>query len=981
MTLGNRFRWLAVAGALAAGSAGVQAQTATITGRVTTDDGGAVAGAQVVVTSQTTGNQTGGLSSEDGRYTVGRLQAGVPYKVDVRMIGYGLQSVSGVQLTAGQTMQLDFTLTQEAVALDALEVFATRAEERETPVAFSNVGKVQIQQQLGGRDLPMVLNVTPSVYSTMQGGGAGDARINVRGFSQRNTAVMVNGVPVNDMENGWVYWSDWDGLGDAATSIQLQRGMSAVNLATPSIGGTLNIITDPSAQEPSVSYKQEIGLGAVNGTNDWGLFRKNANGNVDQYANLLKETLTVNTGEHAGFALTGSAVRKSGSGVYRGFAGGDATWTDAWSYYIAGSYQINSRHRLEVYALNAPQAHGQNLYALNLGTLDRKFAENLDDYAPQAFGKFGLVAGRAGSPNVAPVNPSYTGQQYASSGPESGTNDRHDPDYINERENYFSKPQVNLNWYAYLGSGLSLTTVGYYSGGRGGGTGTYGSMDWVYDYTQRYADWNATIADNMANAANGTSARGILRNSVNNEDTWGAISKLRKDFSGGWTGEVGVDWRTANIDHFREVRDLLGGTFYTDNFLGDHSDFWASATPGGAGDDRRPQNQVGPVNQRGLGDKVDYYHSNTVDWLGAYVQGEHATREGSLYGMFGWSQNSYSYEDFFTNDGTGNPLVLNTGNMNGYQIKGGAVRNVTNEWSVFGNAGYVSKVPILDGAIDDVNGVLLDNPKNEKFLSFEAGATFRSSTRGLSFDVSFYHTTWRDRTFNLFVPNLSGTGQDGSVRLLGVDQRHLGVEMDGAWQPSQLVRFDAAASIGYWKYLNDVTGQFISDDRTTTYDYDFYIKDLKVADAPQQQFALTTSFFPLRGLTVAGIGRLYQRYYANFSPASRCIGDVVAAEGCATQPGTPAADEVMQRNQPWEVPSYAVFDLTSSYSLGNLLPVAGGADVRLFLNVYNLFNTVYVQDATDNSSFNGFDQDHDSDDAEVFLGIPRNVNMGFQVTF
>ena len=86
--------------------------------------------------------------------------------------------------------------------------------------------------------------MAPSTYSTLQGGGAGDARINVR---ENNLSVMINGVPVNDMENGWVHWSNWDGLGDASTSIRLQRGLSAVNLATPSIGGTLNVITDPSA--------------------------------------------------------------------------------------------------------------------------------------------------------------------------------------------------------------------------------------------------------------------------------------------------------------------------------------------------------------------------------------------------------------------------------------------------------------------------------------------------------------------------------------------------------------------------------------------------------------------------------------------------------------------------------------------------------------------------------------------------------------
>ena len=943
MHVGNRLSALAWAGALAFGAADLAAQTGSISGRVTNESGAGVASAQVVVTNQLNGNQSGGLTQSDGRYSVSGLRAGTPYLVDVRMIGYGRQSVEDVTLSDGQTLTLDFTLTQEAISLERLEVFATRAQERTTPVAFSNVGKVQIQQQLGSRDLPLVLNVTPSVYSTQTGGGAGDARINVRGFNQRNTAVMVNGVPVNDMENGWVYWSNWDGLGDAATSIQLQRGMSAVNLATPSIGGTLNIITDPSAQSPSISYKQEVGLGAIN-EGGWGLFRRNANGDVDQYANLLKETLNVNTGERGGFALTGSVVRKSGSGVYRGFGGGDATWTDAWSYYVATSYQINTRHRLEAYAVGAPQRHGQNRYMLNLGTLDQGFAQSLEDYDPRAFGKFNVEAGRAGSPNVGSVSRAYAGQQFASAGPGSGLNDRHDPDYINEIENYFHKPQINLNWYAYFGDGLSLTTVGYYSGGRGGGTGTYGSLLWDYTYTQRFADWDATIAENQARVGTGQGARGILRNSVNNQDSWGAISKLRKDFAGSWTAEVGVDWRTANVEHFREVRDLLGGDFYIDT---NGSDFW-----------------TGTQNQRGLGDKINYHNENTVDWLGAYAQAERATTDGSIYGMVGWAQNSYTFVDFFRNDGSGGFRTLETGNIHGYQIKGGAVRNLTQEWSLFGNAGFISKVPIFDGVIDDTDGVLNPDPKNEKFVSFELGTQYRAMNRGVSFDLNLYHTTWRDRSYTVFVTNVGGVaGVDGIVNLLGVDQLHMGVEAQAAWRPTNEFRLDAAASIGHWEYIDNVSGTYAPDDQSTsTVPYDFYIKDLKVADAPQRQLALTASFFPADGLTLAGVSRIYDGYYAEFEPFSR----------------TDPAEEGIQS---WSPPGYAVFDAHFSYALGDLIPVAGGADLRLFANVYNVFNKVYVQDAIDNSAFNGFDLDHDADDAEVFLGTPRNVNLGFQVTF
>ena len=130
-----------------------------------------------------------------------------------------------------------------------------------TPVAYTTVDKKEMEIRLGSQDIPMILNTTPSVYATQQGGGAGDARINVRGFNQRNVAVMINGVPQNDMENGWVYWSNWDGVGDATSSIQMQRGLSAVNLATPSIGGTMNIITDPAAHEKGGKFKQEVGEG------------------------------------------------------------------------------------------------------------------------------------------------------------------------------------------------------------------------------------------------------------------------------------------------------------------------------------------------------------------------------------------------------------------------------------------------------------------------------------------------------------------------------------------------------------------------------------------------------------------------------------------------------------------------------------------------------------------------------------------------
>jgi hypothetical protein len=910
---------------LAASASGLSAQQrASLTGRVTDQSGTPIDGVQLILTHLGTSAERGAFTS-GGRYLLSELRAGGPYRLEARMIGYGPAVVSDITLADGEARTIDLQLAQQAIALDALEVFATVARERATPVAYSDVKKVQLENQLGSRDLPMVLNVTPSVYATMSGGGAGDARVNVRGFSQRNTAVMINGVPVNDMENGWVYWSNWDGLGDAASSIQLQRGLSAVNLATPSIGGTLNIITDPAAQESSFLYKQEFGTGA-----------------------FLKETFVAHSGDMRGLSLSGSVIRKTGNGLFE-YNGGRATYTDAWAYYFAGALNLGERDRLEMYAVGAPQKHGQNLFKLNIATIDQDYARELG-FSQAALTRF-PEAGRLWSPNVNRVNPSYRGQQYASTGPGAGSFDRHGDDYINERENYFHKPQVNLNWHHNFSSDLRWSTVAYYSGGNGGGSGTAGSLLFDSRFVQRVPDWDATIARNQASA---TGSTGVLRSSVNNQWTIGAISKLRREFAD-WTAEVGIDWRTAEIEHYREVRDLLGGSY----FRNASNQFWTTE----------------PERQRRLGDKMDYHDINTIDWVGGHFQAEYRTLDGSLYGMLGASRASYSMTDYFIRaaPGSNDPLVLETGGLNGWQAKVGAMRNLTAEWSVFANGGYISKVPIVDYVIDDTNNVLTENPQNEKILAVDGGVRFRSLNRGVSLDVNLYNTNWNDRTYNLFVRNIDGQGNDGSVQFLGLDARHAGIEVQGAWQPLERVRVDAAAAVGNWKYLNDVNGTYRPEAKDTTISYAFYIKDVKVADAPQTQLSYGVSVFPLEGLSVQAVGKTFDKMFAEFDPFSR------------TDPN--------DRSQSWETPAYTVFDLHAAYRLSNVLPVWRGGDLRLFFNVFNLLDTVYIQDAVDNSGFNGFyncpnntracaaDRGHDAEAAEVFLGLPRSFNFGFQVGF
>jgi len=164
----------------------------------------AISGELLEGVSISTRNQTA-LSAKDGSYTL-VLPMG-EYVLVAKLEGFDNDSVF-LQADRNLITDVNFKLDNQSAAMQAVQITTSIAKNRKTPVAYSNFTGKDIAERLGSTDLPLLLNQTPGVYATSQGGGAGDARISIRGFSQRNIAVMVDGIPVNHMENGQVYWSN-----------------------------------------------------------------------------------------------------------------------------------------------------------------------------------------------------------------------------------------------------------------------------------------------------------------------------------------------------------------------------------------------------------------------------------------------------------------------------------------------------------------------------------------------------------------------------------------------------------------------------------------------------------------------------------------------------------------------------------------------------------------------------------------------------
>lgn len=444
------------------------------------------------------GTSNGVVTDFDGKFTLKAKAASG--EIIITYVGFNSKTIA----FSGNTDIGKVELESSQVGLEEIQIIASVAVDRKTPVAVSTVKAADIELKLGTQEFPEILKSTPGVYATKQGGGYGDARVNIRGFQSENVAVMINGIPVNDMENGRVFWSNWAGLGDVTSTMQVQRGLGASKIAVPSIGGTINVVTKTTDVEEGGNLITSI-------AND----------------GYLKYGLTYSTGlMDNGFAATVSAAKTEGDGYV------DGTEFTGFNYFINISKEISEAHKISFTAFGAKQEHGQRQNRQLIETFrnsDRGRKFNAD---------WGYKQGQ------------LTFQE---------DNFYHKPQIaLNHYWNLNDNTSINTSAYVSFGTG---------GGGGIRGTNKFGlGVNGVSPY--RYGlygplNFDVIAEENAALGANGSET--ILRASRNDHNWYGVLSTLKTNLSDDLVLLAGLDWRDYTGIHFQEVTDLLGGQYWLDD--------------------------------------------------------------------------------------------------------------------------------------------------------------------------------------------------------------------------------------------------------------------------------------------------------------------------------------------------------------------------------------------------------------------------------
>lgn len=260
---------------------------------------------------------------------------------------------SNVLSVSKEEAQVDTTMSLQEVT-----VRAHFARKNETPLNLITITPADIRRHATASNYLEMMQGNPGIYATASTGSYGDASLNMRGFKQDNIAILLNGIPIQGLTSGSMYWNNWMGLADATYAVQIQKGLGASMLADCAMGGMVNIITKNNNALPHT----EFGVS----TTSWGTTK----GIFSHSTGLMKN----------GWGVDVNLSYVNGAGYVQ------RTNVETFSYMLSVSKILDECNSIIFTALGSPETHEQRNTELT--------AEEVDTYGREYSKNWGLLNGK-----------------------------------------------------------------------------------------------------------------------------------------------------------------------------------------------------------------------------------------------------------------------------------------------------------------------------------------------------------------------------------------------------------------------------------------------------------------------------------------------------------------------------------------------------------------------------------------------------------
>jgi len=664
-----------------------------------------------------------------------------------------------------------------------------------------------------GQSTSSLLQSSKDVFSAAAAYNFGVARFRIRGYNSDQNIIMINGMPMNDLESGRGTWYKWGGLNDVTRNAEGKTWLTSNPYHFGGLGGYANINAKPTG----IRKGNHLAYSSTNRAYRHRLMFTKATG-------MMKN----------GWAFAGSlSMRYSEEGYV------DGTFYEAMGYYLAAEKQINKYHNLSLSILGAPSTRGKN----GISTQET-YELSGNHYYNSYWGYQTLENGDRIKRNS---------RQTISHMPIINLNHEWDIDSKSKLKTTLSTSfgkygQTSLNWsdakdprpdyYKNLPS--------YYYARHDSTNGNILRDKWLNDEEFGQVKWDDLYYTNKNNMYFQKDADGVTGNNITGlrskyiiENRWNNL--LSYGFSSNYTSEIddhtvlalGLTMQYQRNHSYTTIHDLLGGDFWLD------IDKFASQV---GADPEISQNNIDTPNKLAkVGDKIghDYYIHNSKAVLFAQMNyeydkidfywaiefaGNNFYREGvNQNGKFPDNSKGDSKKAAFSNPGAKAGLTYK---INGRQFI--TINGLIKTQAPFSRNAFISP-RTRDFLVDDLQNELVysaDASYLLKYPNLKLRATYYYTERkDVNWSRSFYHDE-----YNSFV----------NYSMKGVDYLHHGIEVGVEGKIIGGLSANGALAYSQSLYTSRPTANVYVDNSAEQLDENktIYLKNYRVGGMPQSAFSV-----------------------------------------------------------------------------------------------------------------------------------------------
>ncbi len=687
------------------------------------------------------------------------------------------------------------------------------------------------------------------------------ARFRIRGYDPDFANVYINGVPMDNLDNGYTPWGLWGGLNDAFRNRDVSAGIRYSTFAFGDIGTNTNMDVRASKRKKQTSISYAL-----------------SNRNYTHRLMLTHST---------GLTKKGWAFTFSGSARYAGEGYVPGTYYNGWSWFAAADKKLGQKQILSLIAFGAPAENGRQTAA----TQEMMTLAGSHYYNPS----WGYQNGKMRNSNVAKANQPVVmlTHEYRIT---NTTNLMTSAAYTFGNRSvsgidWYNAPDPRPYYYRYLPSYYAAdnpalaqqlqTLLSTNEGAR--------QLDWDHLYninrdnvtTINNADGIAgnTVTGNRANYIVGERVTGTKRLAAN------VVINTRLGEHIDLTG--GITYQLTRNNNYQRISDLLGAKFWPDLNQFAQRDF-PNDNHAYQNDLNRP-NRIVYQDQRYGYDynininkpeewaqlvfkfrKVDFFVAGNVSqtkfWRVGHVRN----------GLFPANSYSKSADHIFDN----------------YAAKGGVTYKLNGRNYLYVNGAVLTRAPYYDNAYISprTRDFMQDSLQSEAIQTIEGGYVLNAPN--VKVRLSGYYTSMK-HGFNVLTFYHDEYQNFVNYALSHIDKIYFGGEFGAEGKVARNLTATVAASVGRY-YYSSRQKAIVSVDNTAEIlsESEVYSKNYRVAGTPQEAYSAGITYRSPKFWFVSLTGNYFRQMWLDFNPLRRTYAATDGVTDAGSEKGHAILDQI-----------------------------------------------------------------------------------------